>query len=128
METNYYDKIYNDLDDTISFKFKKLNPVEVIQLVTDNINIAMNANKTQKQEFMECCLDNVLWSEDGVSWIPLLDSNKQGRCAKLDSNPSIYFDLFQIYKRDVLTPVFIESRTFQTLQQSLEENKTVAAE
>ena len=115
--TEYWKTEYTDLCDGVTFKFKQLNPVEHINLVTKNIEFE-KLNGDKAQYFIQRTLENTIWTKDGTTWNPLVDSNGNPRLPELNTKPAIAFDLFCKFKADVLYPVFSESKTFQSFIQA----------
>lgn len=103
---------HEDLCQGVMFKFKKLDPIEHINLITRDVNEEkMDFDKSR--EYIKRCLRNVVWSKDGNIWTPLLDSEGGSRLPELDKDPSISLDLFYRFQNEVIKPVFYGSKTFQ---------------
>lgn len=109
---NYWEKEYKDLCDGVVFKFKKMNTVEHLNLVTKNVDFE-NLDGGRAEYFIQKCLSLTLWTKDGSTWNKLIDDEGNSKLPELDVNPSIGLDLFYYFKKDVLIPVFLESKTFQ---------------
>lgn len=109
---NYWEIIYSDICEGIKFKFKKMNTVEHLSLVTKNVDFD-NLDASKADYFISKCLQNTLWSKDDINWNPLIDGEGNAKLGELASNVSIALDLFYAFKRDVLVPVFTGSKTFQ---------------
>lgn len=110
----YWKIEYTDIFEGITFKFKQLNPVEHIGLVTKNIEFEqMDGDKADF--FIQKSLQSTLWSKDGKTWNTLIDEGGNAKLPELATNPSIALDLFYKFKKDVLYPVFSESKTFQSI-------------
>ena len=114
-------EIFNDLIDGISFKFKDLNPIELINLVSKNIDFGKSEKYDEDEKFIRKVLLNVLWSKDGATWIPLIQEDGTERLPELKTNKTVSLDLFYRFRSKVLAPVFYESKTFQNL---MKETKT----
>ena len=121
----YWNEQYDDLYPGIVFRFKKINPIELINLVTENMNFE-DTSIERKNEFTKQCLLNVEWSKNsGANWFPLIDRDENPHLPELVNNPMIAFDIFFAFRRDVITPVFTESRTYQNLiEQSRKRNSS----
>lgn len=119
----YWTTEYADICDGVIFKVKQMNPIELLNLVMINLELKGTKIK-QKQEFTQCCLENFIWTKDGMQWFELIDSNGRSRLPELDTNPAIAFDLYTVFSADVLTPVFYESKTFQNLTQADTQKKS----
>lgn len=118
---NYWEIIYEDIFEGIKFKFKKMNTVEHLSLVTKNVDFE-RMDGDRADYFINKCLQNTLWSKDGANWTPLVDAEGNAKLKELEENPSIALDLFYSFKRDVLTPVFTGSKTFQNFIQDSQED------
>lgn len=107
---------YDDIQEGILFKYKHMTPVEIIGLATRNVSFSsVSFESTDIESMVKLCLDKILWSKDGgTNWTPLIDANGVAKLPELDSNPQIGMDLFYRFRSDVLSPVFIESKTFQS--------------
>lgn len=116
-DKKYYDIEYTDLIPGITFKFKKLNPIEHLNLVTTN-NVWEKEHDDYKGLF-EKILINVLWTKDGKNWQPLVDTDGNSKLPEFEDNISIGLDLFYIFKNEVLNPVFIESKTYQNIMKRI---------
>lgn len=110
----YYEKEHKDLVEGFSFKFKKLNPIDHLSLVTQNIDIEKLEGENAKG-FILNCMRNVIWRKGESDWGTLTDSEGNCKTVELEDNPSLFLDLYYRYKQEVLLPVFIESKTFQNL-------------
>lgn len=108
----YWEQTYKDVLDGVVFRFKKMTPVEHISLVTKN-NEFERLDGKDSQYFIHKCLQNTLWSKDNQTWNPLVDFEGNARLPELESNMAVALDLFYYFKKDVLLPVFTESKTFQ---------------
>jgi len=108
----YWETIHEDICDGVKFKFKKLNTVEHLNLVTKNVDFE-RLDGEKAEFFINKCLQYTLWSKDGNNWTQLIDVEGNAKLPELERNPSIALDLFYMFKRDVLAPVFTESKTFQ---------------
>lgn len=106
---------YDDLIDGVVFKYKRMTPVEVIGLATRNISFSsLTFEGTDIDSMVQLCLGKILWSKDeGKSWTALIDAEGNSKLPELDSHPQLGLDLFYRFRKDVLTPVFTESKTFQ---------------
>ena len=111
-DKKYYEIEYTDLMEGVTFKFKKLNPIEHLGLVTANIT---EDNKTDFTEQYKKFLINVLWTKDGTNWMPLIDSEGNSKLKEFEDNVAIGLDLIYRFKNEVLNPVFTESKTFQDI-------------
>ena len=122
MEENklYWEIIHEDICDGVKFKFKKLNTVEHLNLVTKNVDFERLEGE-KADYFINKCLQNTMWSKDGTNWVPLIDAEGNAKLPELEKNPSIAFDLFYMFKRDVLAPVFTGSKTFQNFMKDQED-------
>lgn len=111
-----YTKIkYDDICEGVLFKYAQMNPVEIIGLTTRNVSFSSLSFKgTDIESMVELCLRKIVWSkDDGKTWTPIIDAEGNAKLPELDKNPQIGLDLFYRFRKDVLTPVFIESKTFQ---------------
>lgn len=102
---------YKDLCEGVIFKIKDLNPIDLLNLVMANIDPNTRQLKYQK-EFLSECMQQFLWTKDGLNWYPLLDSENRPRLPELNTNRSLILDLMFVFRKDVLMPVFTESKTF----------------
>lgn len=119
---------YNDIHEGILFKYKQMTPIEIIGLSTRNVSFSsVTFESTDIESMVKLCLDKILWSkDDGVTWTPLIDSVGNAKLPELNMYPQMGMDLFYRFRKDVLSPVFIESKTFQNSmspQKDKEENK-----
>lgn len=107
---------YDDICEGVIFKYKTMTPVEVIGLATRNISFSgVSFAGSDIESMVKLCLDKVLWSKDGgITWTALVDSLGNAKLPELNIHPQIGLDLFYRFRRDVLSPVFIESKTFQS--------------
>lgn len=117
----YYDKLITDLCPGITFKYKRLNPVEHIALATRNIE-AERSNKSAStnsadllEQHIKKCLTNILFTKDERTYRPIVNDNGVANFDELNDSPSLALDLYYAYKTDVIQPVFYESKTFQNL-------------
>lgn len=110
---NYWERTYTELLDGVQFKFKKMNTVEMLNLVTKNVDFE-RLEGDKAEFFISKSLQTTIWSRDGVNWTPLVDAEGNAKLPELDTNPSVALDLFYAFKRDVLAPVFTGSKTFQS--------------
>lgn len=109
---NYWETEYKDLCEGVTFRFRKMNAIEHLNLVTKNVDFE-NMDGGRAEYFIQKCLENTMWSRDGENWAKLIDSEGNAKLKELDTNPSIGLDLFYYFKKEVLIPVFLESKTFQ---------------
>jgi len=120
----YYEIEYKDLCDGVTFRFKKMNTVEYLNLVTKNVEFE-SLDGERAEYFISKCLSMTQWTKDGINWNSLVDAEGNAKLPELDRYPSIALDLFYYFKKDVLLPVFTESKTFQNsmkaVQQEMEE-------
>lgn len=107
---------YDDICEGVIFKYKPMTPVEVIGLATRNISFSgVSFDGTDIESMIKLCLDKVMWSKDeGTTWTAVVDSLGNAKLPELNTHPQIGLDLFYRFRRDVLSPVFIESKTFQS--------------
>lgn len=117
---NYWETIYEDIYEGIKFRFKKMNTVEHLNLVTKNVEFE-KLDGDKADYFILKCLQNTLWTKDGVNWNSLVDAEGNSKLNELTSNMSIALDLFYAFKRDVLMPVFTGSKTFQNFMKGSQE-------
>ena len=110
---NYWQKEYKDICDGVIFKIKEINPIDMLNLVMANIDPQTRQLKNQK-EFLGECMRQFVWTKDGMQWFPLVDEEGRSRLPELDKFPSITLDLMFVFRKDVLMPVFTESKTFQS--------------
>lgn len=120
---DYWNKEYTDLCEGIIFKFKQISPVALINLITKDIDIK-KMSVIESEAFINKCLQNVVWTKNGGEYMPLLNDDGSGRLQELETQPYIALDLFYKFRADVLTPVFIESKTYQNFTQELNKTKT----
>ena len=118
MDKDFWNKEYDDICDGVLFKFKKPNSVEFVNLITKDID-TNNMSLTETEKFINRCLSYALWTKDGSAWHPVINDDGTARLPEMDTNPSIALDLFYKFKGDVLTPVFTESKTYQSFIQGL---------
>ena len=111
-DKKYYEIEYDDLLPGIKFKFRKLNPIEHLGLVTSD-NGSWNDEGKDYTKLFGKILVNVLYTKDDKNWIPLIDSDGNAKLPEFEDNISIGLDLFYRFKSEVLNPVFTESKTYQ---------------
>lgn len=121
----YWEKTYDDICDGIKFRFKKLNPIEHLALVSANTtqDDDKGALSNQSQEFLRKCLQCIEWSVDNGSWRTVVDELDNPTNDIFIEQPMILFDLVILFRQNVLVPVFIESKTFQNVLK--DSNKTI---
>ena len=119
-QTKYWENTYEGYCEGVKFKFKKMNTVEHLNLVTKNVEFE-KLDGDKAEYFISKCLKTTLWSRDGSNWNQLVDEEGNSKLPELDEKPSIALDLFYLFKRDVLMPVFTESKTFQSFTRGNEE-------
>ena len=117
---NYWEREYKDLCDGVTFKFKKMNTIEHLNLVTKNVEFE-RLDGDRAEYFIQKCLRLVIWTKDGVTWNNLVDEEGNSKLPEMNNNASIGLDLFYCFKRDVLMPVFTESKTFQNSMREIRE-------
>ena len=117
---NYWEKEYKDLCDGVTFKFKKMNTIEHLNLVTKNVEFE-RLDGDRAEYFIQKCLRLVIWTKDGVTWNNLVDEEGNSKLPEMNNNASIGLDLLYCFKRDVLMPVFTESKTFQNSMREIRE-------
>lgn len=110
---NFTQKEYTDLLEGVIFKVKEINPIDMLNLVMANIDPQTRQLKYQR-DFLNECMKQFIWTKDGMQWFPLIDDEGRARLPELDSNPSLALDLMFNFRKDVLMPVFTESKTFRT--------------
>ena len=108
----YWEKEYKDICEGVTFKFKQMNTIEHLNLVTKNVSFE-RAEGDAVEYFIKKCLSMVKWSKDGVNYNDLIDGDGNSKLPEMKANMSIALDLFYKFKSDVLAPVFTESKTFQ---------------
>lgn len=116
----YWQEEFKDICEGIVFKFKKMNTVEYLNMVTRNVEFE-KLDGEKAEYFIQKCLSLAVWSKDGQTWNALIDSEGNAKLPELDANPSIALDLFYYFKREVLLPVFTGSKTFQNSMKELTE-------
>ena len=116
----YWEKEITNLCDGIIFKFKKMNAVEHLNLVTKNVDFE-RLDGDRAEYFINKCLSMTIWSRDGQNWNNLIDAEGRSKLPEFEDNVSIGLDLFYYFKRDVLAPVFLESKTFQNSMKEIEQ-------
>lgn len=110
---DYTQKEYKDLLDSVVFKVKAINPIDMLNLTMANIDPQTRQLKYQK-DFLQECMKQFIWTKDGMQWFPLIDDDGRARLPELDTNPSLMLDLMFEFRKDVLMPVFTESKTFHS--------------
>lgn len=118
----YWNTEYSDICENVIFKIKQINPIELINLVTASVDYE-NATWDKQQAFVKNALLQVVWTKNGTDWYPLVSEDGTARLPEMQTNPTIGFDLFFAIRRDVILPVFTESKTFQGLTQDKVERK-----
>ena len=111
---NYWELEFTDIYDGIIFRPMKLDPIEFVNLVTMH-TAQVNASMDKQKEFISGCLKHIQWTKDGNTWNPLLNANGSARLPELETHPEIGFDVYFEYVKEVISPVFIESKTFRNL-------------
>ena len=119
---NYWEVTYKDIIDGVVFKFKKMNPIEHLNLVTKNVEFE-RLDGDNAEYFIKKCLQTTLWSKDNQTWNPLVDSEGNSKLPELSNHMSAALDLFYYFKKDVLLPVFTESKTFQRSISAIQEEQ-----
>lgn len=117
----YWETELTDIYDGIIFRFKKLNPIDHINLVTQHTAESNDYNKLNV--FITKCLSFIEWTKDGNVWTPLVDFEGNPRLPELADNPTIGFDVYYEFVKQVITPVFTESKTFRNLISAVEAEK-----
>ena len=112
----YWKEEITDICEGFMFKIKQTNAIDLINLITDSLDYE-KAETERKTQFVKQCLSQFIWSKNGTDWYPLIDEDGNPRLTELRDNPVIGFDLFFKFRRDVINPVFTESKTFQSLTQ-----------
>lgn len=107
MAKNFWEVEYKDFVPGVTFRFKKLNSLDVLDLADRNVG---STGKTK--EFKRDCLVNVLWSKNGSDWRELMDEDGN---LSLDIPSSALLDIFYKFRSEVCLPVFTESKTYQSL-------------
>ena len=119
MKQDFWVEEYKDFVEGITFKFKKMSSLDVLDLADRNVG------KTgDSKEFKLDCLRNVVWTKDGEKWFDLMDENGNTTLAELSY--STLLDIFFKFRSTVCLPVFTESIAYQTLldqQESIKETK-----
>ena len=108
----YYELKYNDILEGVTFKFKKMNPVEHLSFVLKLPDNEQNG-VDKAQTFIQKVLENCLWSKDEQNYFPLVAEDGSARLPELIDNPQISLIMFARFKQEVLVPVFTESKIFQ---------------
>lgn len=121
--TEYWNTEYSDICEGVIFKIKQVNPIELINLVTASVDYEKTTWDKQ-QEFVKNALKQVTWTKNGTEWFPLISEDGLPRLPEMQNNPTIGFDLFFAIRRDVILPVFIESKTFQHLTADKKDHKS----
>lgn len=121
MNQDFWIEEYKDFIDGVTFKFKKLSSLEVLDLADRNIG-----KDADSKEFKLDCLRKVLWTKDGSKWFDLLD--EFGNCTLPEATYSTLLDIFFKFRSTVCLPVFTESKTYQTLQEQSEAVKEAKVE
>jgi hypothetical protein len=117
----YWKEEITDICPGVMFKFSQTNSIDLITLVTDSIDYE-SANSSRKKQFVTQCLQQVIWSKNGVDWYPLVDADGNPRLPEFKDDPTIGFDLFSRFRSKVINPVFTESKTFQNLTKDFTES------
>lgn len=117
----YWQEEFKEICDGVTFKFRKMNTVEHLNMVTKNVEFE-NMDGDKAEYFIQKCLSLAIWSKDGVNWTPVVDADGNAKLPELDTNPSIALDLFYYFKREVLLPVFTGSKTFQNSMKAVKED------
>lgn len=112
-DKKYYEVTYDDLLEGVKFKFRKLNPVDLLNICTKDGNKLVKG-KNDKDYFQEI-LSNILWTKNDIDWFPLISEDGSSRLPEYDDQPSLGLDLLFLYKEKVINPVFTESKTFQNI-------------
>jgi hypothetical protein len=58
---------------------------------------------------------NILCTKNDKDWFPLVDDLGNCKLQEIEDNISVCLDLYFLYKKEVINPVFTESKTFQNL-------------
>jgi len=110
----YWTKEYTDLCEGVIFRIKKINPIELINLATAAIDFE-TATWDRRSVLITNTLRQMQWTKNNETWFPLIEEDGSPRLPELRDQPILGFDVFFAVRRDVLTPVFTESKTFQLL-------------
>lgn len=116
MKQDFWTVEYKDFIDGVTFKFKKLSSLEVLDLADRNIGKDADSKK-----FKLDCLRSVLWTKDGSQWFELLDED--GNSTLPEAPYPIILDIFYKFRSEVCLPVFTESRAYQSLVQQAGEKE-----
>ena len=122
MNKNYWEIEYGDLIPGVKFRFKKMSAVEHINLVTKNIDFS-SMGMDKSDAFIQRCLELTSWSKDGEHWNDLINSDGRAKLPELENSMNAALDLFFYFKKDVLMPVFTESKTYQKFISEQEESQ-----
>jgi hypothetical protein len=125
MNIPYYEEQLDKIYDGVIFRFKKINPIDYINLVTKHTETtASKSTMKTSADFIGSCLSYIQWTKDGATWTDLVDPNGNSRLPELDEHPTIGFDLYYAFVQKVIAPVFIESKTFQSLMSQEKTNNS----
>lgn len=116
MSKKFWEVSYNDFMPEVNIKFKKMLSLDVLDLADRNVSGEGNT-----KQFKLDCLRNVVWSKGG-EYFPLMD--EVGNITLEGISNSSVLDIFYTFRREVLLPVFTESRTYQTLLETESEKIT----
>lgn len=108
----YWQEEFTDICEGVTFRFRKMNTVEHLNMVTRNVEFEQLEGE-KAEYFINKCLRMAMWTKDGKTWNNLIDEEGNAKLQELDVNPSIALDLFYYFKREVLLPVFTGSKTYQ---------------
>lgn len=109
----YYEKEYTELLDGVTFKFKKLDAIEHVELAMDSASWESKKKKINTKEMLLNVFANVMFSKDGTTFRELVDSEGNINLPELDECPAVALDLYYNFKEEVIFPVFTDSKTFQ---------------
>ena len=107
----YWQKTWNDLCEGVSFKIQQIAPIDRLTIVYNRQTAIRNGHTPQSTKDL---LKYWLWSKNGgMNWSPVLNESGTSRLPELDTDPSLIFDLGNLFQDEVILPVFIGSKTFR---------------
>lgn len=116
----FWEVEYKDFMPNVTFKFKKMLSLDVLDLADRNIGKA-----GESKQFKLDCLRNVVWTKNGTDWFELMDEFGNVSLEGLPNHTLL--DIFFKFRSTVCLPVFTESKAYQSLQAQTEAVKEAAA-
>ena len=106
----YWQKTWDNLCPGVIFKINQISAVDRLTIVYNKQTAIRSGHTAQSTTDL---LKYWLWSKNGGgNWAPVLNESGTSRLPELDTEPSLIFDLANLFQDEVILPVFIGSKTF----------------